>query len=165
MKKLIILSLLLTFNLFGQLLTVDSNLKIGTGVATLPGYNEVKFRRSFTNLLIDTSFIIDEDRSFQYGFSIDLDLERRMTFTPGVYLKFERSISDKISAFGIGGIAYMVMPETIFGFRIGIGGNYMLLDYLGFVLELDIEPLLFGSGLDGHMMNEIRFLFGVNILF
>jgi len=59
----------------------------------------------------------------------------------------------------------MIQPETIFGLRLGIGSNYMLLDYLGFILELNIEPFLFGSGLDGYLINEIRLLLGVNILF
>jgi len=158
--------LLNTTIISAQLLTIDTQVKLGTGIAITPGYNQVNIRRSFTNIITDISFIIDEDRSFQYGFSIDLDLERRMTFTPGIYLKLEKKLNNTdFSIFGIGGITYMVTPETIFGFRVGFGTNYMLLHYLGFVLQLDIEPLLFGSGLDGKMMNEIKFLFGVNVLF
>jgi len=149
-----------------QFLTVDTQVKIGTGIAITPGYNEVNNRRSFTNIIADISFIVDEDRSFQYGFSIDLDLETRMTFTPGFYFKLEKKLNNtNFSIFTVGGITYMVTPETIFGFRVGFGSNYMLLHYLGFVLQLDIEPLLFGSGLDGKMMNEIKVLFGVNVLF
>jgi len=165
MKKLMIIIFLTTSVLYGQYLSIDTQVKIGTGIAITPGYNENNTRRSFTNLMFDTSFIIDYDKGFQYGFSIDLDLETKMTFTPGVYIKFEKDINKEFSIFALGGITYMIVPSSIFGFRIGFGSNYMLLDYLGFVLELDIEPLLFGDGLDGRMMNEIRVLFGVNILF
>jgi len=156
---------LISFNLFAQYLDIDTQIKAGTGITAISWNQEVGFRRSYTNIMLDTSFIIDKDRSLQYGFSIDLDLETKMSFTPGIFIKLEKPIENKFSIFGIAGATYMVIPETIFGFRIGFGSNYMLLDYLGFILQLDIEPLLFGTGLNDRMLTEIKLLFGVNFLF
>jgi hypothetical protein len=163
MKFLIIL--LISFNIYAQYLDIDAQIKIGTGLTAISWNQEVGFRRSYTNIMIDTSFIIDKDRTFQYGFSIDIDLETKLSFTPGIYLKFEKSIKNNLSIFAVSGITYMISPDTIFGFRIGFGANYMLLDYLGFIFQLDIEPLLFGSGLNDRMLTEIKTLFGINFLF
>ncbi len=160
-----IILFLITINIFSQYLDIDTQLKVGTGLTALSWNKEVGYRRSYTNIMIDNSFIIDEDRSFQYGISLDLDLETRMSFTPGVFFKFEKDLKNKFLIFGVVGATYMVTPDTIFGFRIGFGGNYMLLEYLGFIFQLDIEPLLFGSGINGRMLTEIKTLFGINFLF
>jgi len=155
----------ITINIFSQYLDIDTQIKVGTGLTAISWNQEVGFRRSYTNIMIDNNFIIDGDRSFQYGFSLDLDLETKMSFTPGIFFKFEKDLKNRFLVFGIAGITYMIAPKTIFGFRIGLGSNYMLLEYLGFIFQLDIEPLLFGDGLNGRMLTEIKTLFGINFLF
>jgi hypothetical protein len=163
MKLLFIL--LFSFNIYAQYFNIDSQIKLNTGVSALTWYQEVGYRRSYTGIVFDTSMIIDEDRSFQYGLNIDMEFEKRLSFSPGLFLKTEKKLNNKYLLFGIAGFNYMVTPETIFSFRVGIGFNYVLLSYLELILEINIKPSLFGSGVNGKPFTDIKLLFGVGFIF
>jgi len=164
LKFLTLLLMLLSLNLFGQYLNIEPEIKLGTGIYFYEGYNELISARTRTYFQIDTNFFTDNDRFFQYGISAGIETETRLAFFPGAFIKLEKE--NKFGGiFVLTGFEYLVIPETSFGFRFGIGGNYKITNDLKFIVNFDIKPQLFGEDLPNSMIVYFNLLIGIGFIF
>ncbi len=164
MKILTLLLLLFSFDLFGQYLNIETEFKLGTGIYYANAYNEVDSSRTRTYIQTDVNFFTDNDRFFQYGISAGTELETRLAFFPGAFIKIEKE--NKFGGiFVLSGFEYMIKPETSFGFRFGIGGNYKITNDLRIIIDFDIKPHLFGEDLPNSMIVYFNLLIGIGFTF
>ncbi|MBN2694030.1 hypothetical protein JXR93_05165 [bacterium] len=164
LKYIFIILCFINIPLLGQYLNIEPDIKLGTGVNFLKGYNQVNTIRTRTYIQNDINIIVDENRSFFWGISNGMEFEVRLAYFPGAYLKVESS-SKIVNYFALAGFELMVLPDMAFGLRFGGGVTYKIAEKFSAIFQTELKPYLFGEDLGENMTLYLNFLLGVSSIF
>jgi hypothetical protein len=122
MKKIIFLIIFLVFTYsFAQELNVSVDISAGSGIQAGIGAIGTQWNHSpvFTDfeIMINT----DNDPFFEYGFSLNVPIERRVGFGIVPKIKLKKTISQQIEIYGIGGAVFFLAGIHMFGLEIETG--------------------------------------------
>jgi hypothetical protein len=146
-----------------QTITVNVGASVGTGME-IGAVASTEVRRSPTFVVVNAGFLLDNDRRFELGAALIMELEGRVGIAVEPQLRIH-AFTKLIRLYLVAGVPIFVAPYTLYGASLGPGASYHLKRFSVFVEGL-LRAYPFGSDLpDGMALFHADLLAGARYAF